>query len=122
MVHTIASTEKGLEMSARRFAPILDEQRSPEQHRVAKILMDGPRKGKRPATMAADETIVYDFCNELLNNKDVSDATYAAASAHFGETGLIELVGTVGYYSFVSMVLNTDRHPLPADAVPLKPL
>jgi len=32
------------------------------------------------------------------------------------------LIGTVGYYSLVSMCLNVDRYPIPEDATPLKPL
>ena len=41
----------------------------------------------------------------------------------FGERGVIDLVGAVGYYSLVSMVLNVDRVPLPAgETPPLKPM
>jgi 4-carboxymuconolactone decarboxylase len=52
----------------------------------------------------------------------VSDATFAKARERFGEQGVIDLVGTCGYYSLVAMVLNVDRHPLPEGAVPLKAL
>ena len=34
----------------------------------------------------------------------------------------IDLIGGMGYYTVVSMVLNVDRVPLPPDAVPLKKL
>jgi 4-carboxymuconolactone decarboxylase len=34
------------------------------------------------------------------------DATYVAACDTFGETGLIELVGIIGYYCMVSLTLN----------------
>ena len=41
----------------------------------------------------------------------------------FGERGAIDLIGAVGYYSLVSMVLNVDGVPLPAgETPPLKPL
>ena len=40
----------------------------------------------------------------------------------FGETGVMELTGTCGYYSLVAMVLNVDRQPLPEGAVPLEAL
>jgi 4-carboxymuconolactone decarboxylase len=89
---------------------------------LAPAIADAIAEGRRPAALSADQAVVYDFCNELLNKKDVSDPIYAAALARFGETALIELVATVGYYSFVSMILNTVRMPLPADATPLRPL
>jgi 4-carboxymuconolactone decarboxylase len=36
-------------------------------------------EGRRPERMAEDEEILWDFCNELLHNKSVSDPTYARA-------------------------------------------
>jgi hypothetical protein len=52
----------------------------------------------------------------------VSDETFAAALERFGEPTLVDIVTTTGYFSFVSLVLNTKRFPIPADAVPLAPL
>jgi 4-carboxymuconolactone decarboxylase len=41
----------------------------------------------------------------------------------FGERGVMDLVGAVGYYSLVSMVLNVAQVPLPpGETPPLKPL
>jgi 4-carboxymuconolactone decarboxylase len=80
-------------------------------------------EGRRPAPMTDDERIVYDFCTELFRDKAVSDAAFAAAAARFGEAGVVDLIAASGYYSIVSMVLNVDRHPLPAgETPPLKPL
>jgi 4-carboxymuconolactone decarboxylase len=78
--------------------------------------------GKRPAKMAADETAIYDFCTELLDSREVSDATFAGVKDRFGEKGVVDLICTMGYYCLVSMTLNVNRYPLPADAVPLKKL
>ena len=71
---------------------------------------------------SADETLIYDFCRELLYDKDVSDATYEAALARFGERTVVDMICTAGYFSFVSLVLNTKRYPIPATATPLAPL
>ena len=68
--------------------------------------------------MAADEELVYDFSIELQRNQSVSDATYARMLAKFGEQGVIDTVGIVGYYTFLGMVLNTARTPVPAGATP----
>ena len=70
--------------------------------------------GKRPASMDPDETVVYNFGTELLNSKQVSDPVFKAVKDKFGERGVVDLVGVMGYYHFVSMILNVDRYPLPA--------
>jgi 4-carboxymuconolactone decarboxylase len=79
--------------------------------------------GRRPTSMQPDEEAVYNFCTELLTNKQVSDQTFQAAKDKFGERGIVDLIGVTGYYNLVSMLLNVDRHPLP-DGVQqeLKPL
>ena len=78
--------------------------------------------GERPPRLSADEALVYDVCSELLHDRDVSDKTFAAAMARFGEAGLLELVGLAAYYGFVSLILNVNRTPLPDGATPLPPL
>ncbi|HEY4370895.1 MAG TPA: carboxymuconolactone decarboxylase family protein [Burkholderiales bacterium] len=83
---------------------------------------DAIEVGKRPANMSADETLLYDFVQEMLNQKDVSDKTYAAAVARFGEKTMLDVICTSGYFGFVSLILNTKRHPVPDGSAPLKPL
>jgi 4-carboxymuconolactone decarboxylase len=41
-------------------------------------------------------------------------------AGRWGQTGAIDLIGAVGYYTFVSFVLNVDRYPLP-DGAPALP-
>jgi 4-carboxymuconolactone decarboxylase len=80
-------------------------------------------QGRRPEKMAEDEDILYDFCMELQHNQNVSDANYRRAVTKFGEKGVIDTVGIVGYYTMLAMVLNTARTPLPPNAKPaLAPL
>ena len=76
-------------------------------------------EGRRPQQMAEDEEAVYDFCIELHGNHSVSDATYARALSKFGERGVIDMIGLSGWYTLVSMVLNTVRTPLQAGATPM---
>ena len=68
--------------------------------------------GKRPASMDVAETVVYNFGTELLNTKQVSDPVFKAAVDKFGERGVVDLIGVMGYYQLVSMLLNVDRYPL----------
>lgn len=86
-------------------------------------LIDAVANGKRPASMQPDEEAVYTFCTELLNTKQVSDAAFQAVKDKFGERGVVDLTGVVGYYQLVSMLLNVDRYPMPPGVEPeLKPL
>lgn len=89
---------------------------------LATALVDAIAEGRRPTPLSPDEAAVYGFATELLATKGVSDAHFAAVKDRFGEQGVIELVGTLGYYSTVALILNVDRHPLPEGAVPLPPL
>jgi 4-carboxymuconolactone decarboxylase len=78
--------------------------------------------GKRPSGMSDDEAAVHDFCKELHENKALSDPTYEAVAKRFGERGAVDLIGVIGYYTLVSMILNVERHPLPDGATPLPAL
>jgi 4-carboxymuconolactone decarboxylase len=80
-------------------------------------------RGRRPAQMAADEAIVYDFLRELNETQAVSDPTYARALAAFGEAGVVDLTALAGYYTTLAMILNVARTPLPPGKRPsLRPL
>jgi 4-carboxymuconolactone decarboxylase len=86
-------------------------------------ILDAVALGRRPADMSGDEATVYEFVSELLSTGQVSDGAYAAALERFGERGIMDLVGAVGYYSLVSMVLNVAQVPLPeGETPPLTPL
>jgi 4-carboxymuconolactone decarboxylase len=78
-------------------------------------------EGRRPDGMDAGEEVVYDFTTELLSTQRVSDATYARAVASFGEQGTIDMTSVAGFYTFIAMVLNTARTPLPPGAKPALP-
>ncbi|MET0606320.1 MAG: carboxymuconolactone decarboxylase family protein [Beijerinckiaceae bacterium] len=78
-------------------------------------------EGRRPASLDEDEAIVYDLSMELHRTKQVSDHTWGRAVKRFGEQGVIDLVATNGYYSFLAMIMNAARTALPAGATePLK--
>ena len=85
---------------------------------LSPALIDAVAAGKRPTEMQPDEQAVYEFCHELLETRQVSDATFAAVKDKFGERGVVDLIGVMGYYHIVSMALNVDRYPLPEGAKP----
>ena len=68
--------------------------------------------------MKEDETILYEFATQLYRDKNVSDATFDAAVANLGERSVMDLIGILGYYDFVSMTLIAAKAEPPQDAVP----
>ena len=86
-------------------------------------LVDAIATGKPVPELPADVAAVYDFCSELLQTRRVGDRAYAALVAQFGEVGVVDVMGTMSYYTLVSMSLNVDQYPLPDGAVAeLEPL
>ena len=71
------------------------------------------RTGAKPTFTKADEQAIYDFVSEMVTTKRVSNATFERAKKELSETGVIDLVGIVGYYSLVSVTLNAFELPLP---------
>lgn len=78
---------------------------------------DALAEGRRPGSMANDERGVYDFLDELIRTRTVSDVTWQRAIGLFGERGVIDLIGLHGYYSLLAMILNATHAPLPEGAV-----
>jgi 4-carboxymuconolactone decarboxylase len=79
--------------------------------------------GNRPQGMKDDEAALYDFCTELYRDRNVSDASFKAAVDKFGERGIMDVIGIIGYYDLVSMALivqNTAGKP--GDEPPLLPV
>jgi 4-carboxymuconolactone decarboxylase len=83
-------------------------------------LIDAIAQRKTPPSTSlldAKTLAVYAFCHELLQTKKVSDSTYAALVVQYGERGVVDVMGTMSYYTLVSMSLNVDQYPLPDGAV-----
>lgn len=85
-------------------------------------IVDAIAAGREPAGLDRAEQAIYDFASELLNRKQVGDATFAAVKELFGQQGVVDLIGTAGYYSLVAMTLNVNRTALPPGETPLAPL
>jgi 4-carboxymuconolactone decarboxylase len=67
--------------------------------------------GRRPANMTDDEDMLYNFTDELLRNKTVSEPTFARVKARFGEQGVVDLTGLMGYYTTLAMIMNMAQTP-----------
>ena len=90
---------------------------------LSQAVADDIKAGKRPTSMQADEEAVYDFCVELMRERKVSDATFAKLREALTEQQIVDLVAVSGFYSTVSMVLNTIEAEIPnGGEPPLAPL
>ena len=79
---------------------------------LSPAIIDALAAGKRPTSMQPDEEVVYNFCTEVLTTNHASDPNFQAAKEKFGERGVVDMLGVMGYYQFVSMLLNVDGYPL----------
>ncbi len=63
-----------------------------------------------------DDQIVYDFAHSYFRDHRVDDVTYQRVVDRFGDKGVVDLAGLIGYYSFVSVTLNVFEVPTPRGA------
>ena len=76
------------------------------------------KAGRTPTKAAKDERAIWDFVQDLHKRRRVSEHNYKRVHAVLGDKGMVELVGILGYYTAVSMVLNVFNVPLQDGAAP----
>ena len=72
--------------------------------------------GAEPTFDDEGDRICWQFCRVLLDRKKVDDDLYQETVAKFGEPGMADLINTCGFYTIVSMTLNTFEVELPEGA------
>ena len=77
------------------------------------------RKGNPLKSKDPKESIVYEFTRELIATCGISENLYENAVASLGESGVVELVTLIGYYTMVSMTLNVFKVPVPSGEDPV---
>ena len=69
--------------------------------------------------MEKDVEVIYDFANEFISKRKLSDAAVNAAKQVLGgDRGVVDLVGTMGLYQISSMMVALDQTPLPPGRKP----
>jgi 4-carboxymuconolactone decarboxylase len=71
------------------------------------------RRGERPDRLDPAAAAVWEVCDELHRLRGVTEEVFDRAVGVLGEVGVVELVGTVGYYTTLAMVMNTAATPAP---------
>lgn len=80
---------------------------------VPEDIVESIRKLEPPSLRTAEQVAVYEFARELLARGNVSDRPYDEARRLFGDVGVVELTGVVGYYTLVAMTLSAHHIPPP---------
>ncbi len=68
------------------------------------------------------EQVIVKFAREVISEEKVSSETFARAIEAFGEEGVMDLTGLIGYYSFVAITLKAFDVQRPAGSDLLLPL
>jgi 4-carboxymuconolactone decarboxylase len=68
--------------------------------------LENLRQRKPAVFRQKDEAAAYELAQELLNTREVSDATYQKAKGVLGERGVLDVVAVLGYYSFIAMTMK----------------
>ena len=78
----------------------------PEIIALVKARADIDTAGDIPGLGPREQTIIR-FVREVVSDEKVSSATFTRACELFGERGVMDLAGLVGYYGFVNTTLKT---------------
>lgn len=92
--------------------------RMARRHGVPDAVVDAIGRGEDPPFAADDERAVYEVARQLSGSGQLSQAAYNGARRYLGESGMVELVTTCGYYTTISFLLNAFAVQLPPGATP----
>ncbi|MBN1380848.1 MAG: carboxymuconolactone decarboxylase family protein [Deltaproteobacteria bacterium] len=73
---------------------------------ISQVVIDAVFEVRRPDMAPADELLVYDICMALHKTHQLPMDLYNQAVESFGEVGLVDIIATIGYYTFIAMTLN----------------
>ena len=70
---------------------------------ISDATLESVRTRQDPESLTDEETTVTRFVHEMVQDKKVSDATFAAAQDLLGVQGVVDLSLTVSYYSALAL-------------------
>ena len=116
---TPRQTEIAILMTARYWTAQFEwaaHVRLAQQADLLQDIIEAIAERKTPKFDDPDDQLVYDFCRDYYGDHRVDDATYERVVRRFGDKGIVDLAGLIGYYSFVSVTLNVFEVPTPLGA------
>jgi 4-carboxymuconolactone decarboxylase len=87
-----------------------------EKAGVPSTAIETIRRGETPSFVEKDEALVHRICTELFNTRRLSDTTFNEATSTLGETGLVEVISLIGYYTLIGNTLNVFQVAVPEGA------
>jgi hypothetical protein len=78
--------------------------------------IDAIAERRTPEFDDPDDRLIYEFAHGYYQNHRLSDDIYERMRARWGDKGIVDLGGLIGYYSFVSVTLNVFEVPTPPGA------
>jgi 4-carboxymuconolactone decarboxylase len=79
-------------------------------------IVDNIREKRALTNLDPEEQVVMDFTRELLQNRKVSRSTFDAATAKFGQRGVMTLTNLIATYAVLAYNMNTYELEAPAHA------
>ena len=80
-------------------------------------IIDAIRDRRDPDIADPRARVLYDYAHTLHTTRDVPQELHDRMVEHWGERGVVDVVGACGYYALVSMTLNAFDVRLPDGAV-----
>jgi 4-carboxymuconolactone decarboxylase len=81
---------------------------------LSAAVVDAVRLGSAASFANRDESIVQAFAVELLTHHRVCEQTFNAARECFGDEGVVDLIGLLGYYTLIAMTIAAFEIPAAA--------
>lgn len=69
--------------------------------------------GRRPPDLSEEEACAFDVARGLMQSGPLPESVYSSAIQFFGQHGVNELIFLIGFYAFVSVVLNGFDEKVP---------
>ncbi len=88
---------------------------------VREEVVNAIRDGTPPRKLLPKEGVFVQFVQELLRDKKIRDATYAAVEHLLGRQGTVDLVVTIGHYALMAYVTAALEIELEPGFPPLLP-
>lgn len=89
-----------------------------EKAGIPAYAVEAIRRGEQPSFQHTDEALVLRVCSELFDSRRLSEETFAEAVTALGETGLVEIIAIIGYYTLIGNTLNAFQVTVPEGATP----
>ena len=89
---------------------------------LSDALVDSLRDKADLPELSSAESAVINYGREFFRTRRVSQSTFDAAHAEFGDRGLIELTNLMGYYSVLAFNINAFEQLPPESDEPFLPV